>query len=71
MYLRRGLRTTWAIAAASASLTVAQGLLAANSDDEIPPWSLALEQHLQPWCPGGCASEVPFTAGGGFPHGDG
>jgi hypothetical protein len=62
MYLRRGLRTAWAIAAASASLTLAQGLLAADSDDEIPPWSLALEQRLQSWCPGGCASGVPFTA---------
>jgi hypothetical protein len=62
MYLRRGLRTAWALAAAGASLTAAQGLLAANSDDEIPPWSLALEQRLQPWCPRGCASGVPFTA---------
>jgi len=30
--------------------------------DAIPPWTLALEQRLQPWCPAGCVSEVPFTA---------
>ena len=28
----------------------------------IPPWTLALEQQLQPWCPAKCDYVVPFTA---------
>jgi hypothetical protein len=30
--------------------------------DGVVPWTLALEQRLQPWCPAACVSEVAFTA---------
>jgi hypothetical protein len=53
--------TAWAIAAAGAALTLAQAVLAVT-DYDIPPWSLALERRLQPWCPGDCEQGVPFTA---------
>src|SRR5271170_5584080 len=33
-----------------------------NHEDAIPPWTLALEKRLQPWCPAGCVDEIPFTA---------
>lgn len=37
------------------------GALAADQES-IPPWSLALEQKLQPGCSKGCVRAMPFTA---------
>jgi hypothetical protein len=61
MGFQHGLSISWAILAASASIGLAQSF-PANEHDAIPPWTLALEQRLQPWCPAACVSEVPFTA---------
>jgi hypothetical protein len=54
------LKISLAILTAGASFSVAKGV-SPSEKDEIPPWTLALEQRLQPWCPAGCVEEVPFT----------
>ena len=42
-------------------LALAQNAASAQGEGVVP-WTLALEQRLQPWCPAACVSEVPFTA---------
>jgi hypothetical protein len=49
-------------AAVLIALFLVSPALRAADTGEIPPWSLALEQRLQPWCPADCATVVPFTA---------
>jgi len=42
-------------------LALAQNAASAQGEGVVP-WTLALEQRLQPWCPAACVSEVAFTA---------
>ena len=35
---------------------------APSQNPKIPPWTLQLEQRLQPWCPEDCEEGIPFTA---------
>jgi hypothetical protein len=41
-------------------IAVAMG--AGAQSDEIPPFTPALEQQMQPWCPEDCKEGIPFTA---------
>ncbi len=61
MDFRNGLSIFWAILATGVSIGLAWSA-PLSEKDTIPPWTLALEQRRQPWCPAGCVSEVPFKA---------
>ncbi len=58
---RQSLGFSWAILTTNISIGLAQSA-SPRDEDAIPPWTVALEQRLQPWCLSGCVSEVPFTA---------
>jgi len=58
---RHELRIFWAILTTSVSIGLAQSA-PSRDQHEIPPWTLELEQRLQPWCPADCVTIIPFTA---------